>query len=163
MEKRKDKHAVIYFEPGSAAAMKDLAGQIRGEGGKTTLVWANKWKGPENLMPEARAVIIEKGCSNEEKIVEAYRKYGIDVEIHFVNEDGIGIDVAEEEATHAAIEETNSEPVQEEADDAAADPEAGVADADESADDESDDDASDQVQDDEGTDPGDSEKDRLED
>jgi hypothetical protein len=101
MSSRSDKHAVIYFEQGAQAAMKDLAGQIRGEGGKTTLIWARMWKGAENMLPEARAVIIQKGCSHEEDIVAAYRKYGIDVEIHFVNEDGIGIDVAQEE-DHAA-------------------------------------------------------------
>jgi len=122
MENRSSKHAVLYFEPGATEAMKDLAGQIRGEGGKTTLIWAKQWKGAENLIPEARAVIIQKGCANEEKIVEAYRKYGVDVEIHFVNQDGVGIDVEEEEATHAAIEEETPEPVQEEeADDSEAD------------------------------------------
>lgn len=163
MEKRKDKHAVIYFEPGASAAMKDLAGQIRGEGGKTTMVWANRWRGAENLIPEARAIIVQKGCANEEKIVEAYRKYGVDVEIHFVNQDGIGIDVEEEEATHAASEAQIAEPVQEEADEAPADPEADAADAVELADDEPEDVSSDLLPDDKGTDPGVDEEDRLED
>lgn len=164
MEKRENKHAVIYFEPGATDAMKDLAGQIRGEGGKTTLIWAKQWRGAENLIPEARAVIIQKGCANEEKIVEAYRKYGVDVEIHFVNQDGIGIDVAEEEATHAAEPaEENPEPVQEEADEGSADTAADVADTEEPADIEPEDDSSDLLSDDEGTDPGVDEEDRLED
>lgn len=165
MEKRKDKHAVIYFEQGAQAAMKDLAAQIRGEGGKTTLIWAKKWVGDENMLPEARAVIIQKGCANEEKIVNAYRKWGVDVEIHFVNEEGIGIDAEayEEEAADVAIEETNPEPVPEEEVYAATDAEANDIDAIEADDDESADDDIDPVQDGEGTDPGDVEKDRLED
>lgn len=163
MEKRKDKHAVIYFEQGAQAAMKDLAAQIRGEGGKTTMIWAKKWRGDENMLPEARAVIIQKGCANEAKIVKAYRKWGVDVEIHFVNEDGIGIDATDEEAADVTIEETNPEPVQEEAVYATTDAEADDADAVEADDDESADDDSDLVQDGEGTDPGDAEKDRLED
>jgi hypothetical protein len=162
-ENRASKHAVLYFEPGATEAMKDLAGQIRGEGGKTTLIWAKQWRGAENLIPEARAVIIQKGCANEEKIVEAYRKYGVDVEIHFVNQDGVGIDVEEEEATHAAIEEETPEPVQEEeADDSEAEA-AADADAVESADDEPEDVSGDPLQDDEGTDPGVDEKGRVED
>lgn len=162
MEKRDNKHAVIYFEPGATEAMKDLAGQIRGEGGKTTLIWAKQWRGAENLIPEARAIIIQKGCANEEKIVEAYRKYGVDIEIHFVDQNGIGIDVEEEEATHAASEAQIAEPVQEEDDEAPADPEADAADAVELADDEPEDVSSDLLPDDEGTDPGVDEEDRLE-
>lgn len=158
---RASKHAVIYFEQGAQAAMKDLAGQIRGEGGKTTLIWANRWKGAANMIPEARAVIIQKGCANEEKIVEAYRKYGVDVEIHMVNEDGIGIDA--EEATYAAIEEETPEPVQEEDTSASADQEADASDAESTTDDEPEDDGSDSLPDDEGTDPGDDEEDRVED
>lgn len=162
MEKRDNKHAVIYFEPGATEAMKDLAGQIRGEGGRTTLIWAKQWRGAENLIPEARAIIIQKGCANEEKIVEAYRKYGVDIEIHFVDQNGIGIDVEEEEATHAASEAQIAEPVQEEDDEAPADPEADAADAVELADDEPEDVSSDLLSDDEGTDPGVDEEDRLE-
>lgn len=162
MEKRDNKHAVIYFEPGATEAMKDLAGQIRGEGGRTTLIWAKQWRGAENLIPEARAIIIQKGCANEEKIVEAYRKYGVDIEIHFVDQNGIGIDVEEEEATHAASEAQIAEPVQEEDDEAPADPEADAADAVELADDEPEDVSSDLLPDDEGTDPGVDEEDRLE-
>jgi hypothetical protein len=163
-ENRASKHAVIYFEQGAQAAMKDLAGQIRGEGGKTTLIWAKMWKGAENMIPEARAVIIQKGCAFEEKIVEAYRKYGVDVEIHFVNEDGIGIDVAEEEAEYVADEETNPDAVPEEAVEAAADPEEADAEAVEAADDEPEDDArADRLSDAEGTDSGVDEKGRVED
>jgi len=161
-ENRASKHAVIYFEQGAQAAMKDLAGQIRGEGGKTTLVWANRWRGAENLITEARAVIIQKGCANEEKIVEAYRKYGVDVEIHFVNQDGIGIDAYEEEAADVAIEETNPEPVQEEAAAEAADPAEDVPEAVGSEDDEPEDVSSDPVSDAAGDASGSDEEDRLE-
>ena len=125
--------------------------------------WAKMWKGAENLIPEARAVIIQKGCANEEKIVEAYRKYGVDVGIHFVNEDGIGIDVVEEEASHVAEEETYSEPVRTEAESAAADPEEDAVDAVEPADDEPEDVPGDPVPDTEGDDSGVDEKGRLED
>lgn len=161
--KRSDKHAAIYFEQGAQEAMKDLAAQIRGEGGKTTLVWAKMWRGAENMISEARAVIIQKGCANEEKIVEAYRKYGVDVEIHFVNEDGIGVDAEGEEAAHVTIEETNPEPVQAEGSYAPTDTGEGEADADEPADDEPEDDEGDSLPDEEGTDPGVDEKDRVED
>lgn len=161
-DKRADKHAVIYFEQGASAAMKELAGQIRGEGGKTTLVWAKQWIGAENMLPEARAVIIQKGCANEAKIVEAYRKYGVDVEIHFVNEDGVGIDVAEEEAADVTIEEETPEPVQAEAEAEDESADADVPEAEEPADDEPEDDSSDPVQDGEGDDSGVDEEDRLE-
>lgn len=162
-ENRASKHAVIYFEPGAQEAMKDLAGQIRGEGGKTTMIWAKMWRGVENLITEARAVIIQKGCANEDEIVEAYRKYGVDVEIHFVNEDGIGVDAAQEEAADDAIEEETPEPVQEEAVPAPAATEADEAVADEAADPEPEDDEADSLSDGEGTDPGDTEEDRVED
>jgi hypothetical protein len=84
-EKRDTKHAVLYFDSGNSNEFKDLASRVRSEGGKTTLVWSDRWRGPENLMMEARAVIIQKDCLNAQLICDAYRKYANDVEIHFVN------------------------------------------------------------------------------
>lgn len=83
--KRETKHAVLYFDSGNSTEFKDLASRVRSEGGKTTLVWSDRWRGPENLMMEARAVIIQKDCLNAQLICDAYRKYANDVEIHFVN------------------------------------------------------------------------------
>jgi hypothetical protein len=83
--KRETKHAVLYFDSGNSSEFKDLASRVRSEGGKTTLVWSDRWNGPENLMMEARAVIIQKDCFNAQLICDAYRKYANDVEIHFVN------------------------------------------------------------------------------
>lgn len=162
VSKRESKHAVIYFSPGSAPAMKDLAGQIRGEGGRTTLVWSAKWRGPENLIAEARAVIIERGCANAEKIAAAYEKYGEDVEIHYVNSDGYGEDATAKEAADAPIEETHSEPVRAEEESHSDADTADAADAVEPADDEPEDVSSDPVSDAEGDDSGVDEEDRVE-
>jgi len=134
VEKRENKHAVIYFEPGSAAAMKDLAGQIRGNGGRTTLVWAKLWKGPISIMTEAKAVIVQKDCANEEAIVEAYRKFSHDVEIHYVNQDGVGIDAGEVYEPEPELADSEPVPAEEIGDEAES--AAGIADAEEPADDE---------------------------
>lgn len=85
---RERKHAAIYFSPANSKAFKSLAARVRAEGGRTTCIWSSKWKGAENLLMEARAVVIERGCPNAEEICNAYRKYANDVEIHFVNTDG---------------------------------------------------------------------------
>jgi hypothetical protein len=83
--KRETKHAALYFDSGNSSEFKDLASRVRSEGGKTTLIWSDRWNGPENLLMEARAVIIQKDCLNAQIICDAYRKYAADVEIHFVN------------------------------------------------------------------------------
>jgi len=96
--KRDKKHAVIYFNPGSTNIMKELAKKIRAEGGRTTLVWSNKWQGAQNILPEAKAVVIEIDCANAEEIQDAYLALASDVEVHFVDHDGefIGEDTATE-------------------------------------------------------------------
>lgn len=86
--KRERQHAVLYFEAGNSVAFKELAARIRSEGGRTTLVWSDRWSGTENLLMEARAVVIQKDCANAEAICAAYRQYAHDVEIHFVNTEG---------------------------------------------------------------------------
>lgn len=157
--KREDKHAAIYFEPGASREMKDLANKIRAEGGRTTLVWANRWKGPESILTEAKAVVVQKGCSNEQKIVDAYRKFSHDVEIHYVDQDGAFADPG---ATYA--EEPADAIVQESEDHRGSEADASDdTEADGDSDDESEDDASSEDGDDEDADQGGSEESKLED
>ena len=85
---RENKHAILYFSPQNSSAYKELAARIRAEGGRTTCVWSQKWKGAESLMMEGRAIVIEEGCMHAEEICDAYRKYANDVEIHFADANG---------------------------------------------------------------------------
>lgn len=85
---REKRHAALYFSPKNSDAYKELAARIRSDGGRTTLVWSRQWKGAESIMSEARAIVVEKGCQNADDIVEAYRRYAIDVEIHFADASG---------------------------------------------------------------------------
>jgi hypothetical protein len=87
-EQRSKRHAALYFSPKNSAAFKELAARIRGDKGRTTLVWSKNWKGAESIMTEARAIVVERGCRNADKIVEAYRRYAIDVEIHMADANG---------------------------------------------------------------------------
>jgi hypothetical protein len=94
--RREKRHAVLYFSPKNSAAFKELAMRIRSDGGRTTLVWSKQWKGAESILVECRGVVIEKGCANETDIVEAYRRYSHDVEIHFADANGEFTDEDEE-------------------------------------------------------------------
>jgi hypothetical protein len=85
---REKRHAALYFSPKNSKAYKELAARVRSDGGRTTLVWSSRWRGAESILTECRAVVIEKGCVNADAIVEAYRRYAIDVEIHFADADG---------------------------------------------------------------------------
>lgn len=85
---REKRHAALYFSPKNSAAFKELAARIRSDGGRTTLIWSQQWQGAESILTEARAIVIEQGCKNADAIVEAYRRYSIDVEIHFADENG---------------------------------------------------------------------------
>lgn len=85
---RENKHAILYFSQRNSQAWKALAARIRAEGGRTTLVWSNQWKGAKSMMMEGRAIVIEEGCTYANEICDAYRQYASDVEIHFA--DGAG-------------------------------------------------------------------------
>lgn len=85
---REKRHATLYFSAKNGAAFKELASRIRGDGGRTTLVWSSQWKGAESIMSEARAIVVERGCPNAEDIVEAYRRYAADVEVHYADSNG---------------------------------------------------------------------------
>jgi hypothetical protein len=87
-EQRAKRHAVLYFSPKNSDAFKELAARVRSDGGRTTLVWSNRWKGAESILTECRAIIIEKDCANATAIQEAYRRYAVDCEIHFADADG---------------------------------------------------------------------------
>lgn len=101
---REKRHAVLYFSAKNGPAFKELAARIRGDGGRTTLVWSNQWKGAESILAEARAVVIERGCVNEEDIVEGYRRYASDVEIHFADGNGEFTDGEPVEETEEELE-----------------------------------------------------------
>ena len=87
-QQREKRHAALYFSAKNSAAFKELAARIRSDGGRTTLVWAKQWKGAESILTECRAIVIEEGCVNADDIVEAYRRYGQDVEVHYADENG---------------------------------------------------------------------------
>lgn len=85
---REKRHAVLYFSAKASEAFKELAARIRSDGGRTTLVWSNRWKGAESILTECRAIVIEEGCANASEIEEAYRRYAVDCEIHYADSDG---------------------------------------------------------------------------
>ena len=87
-ERRDSKHAIIYFDRKNTEAFKELGARVREAKGRTTLVWSSRWQGPQNILKEGRAVIIQKGCANADDICDAYRQYASDVEIHFVDDAG---------------------------------------------------------------------------
>lgn len=133
---RNQKHVTIYFTPGSSEVMKALAANVRSQGGKTTTVWSNRWKGPENLIMETRAVIIERGCENDVDIAQAYLQFTQEVEVHFVDHNGEFVDAPAEldikkEASNATTEESKSDDRTEEEDTASED--AGASDVQEEA------------------------------
>jgi hypothetical protein len=82
------KFAAIYFNRRSGNAFKELAARIRAEGAKTTLVWANQFKGPEHLVEEATAVVIQQSLHNADDIAHAYDTLGNQVEVHFADDSG---------------------------------------------------------------------------
>lgn len=85
---REKRHAALYFSPKNSSAYKELAARVRSDGGRTTLVWSNRWKGAESILTECRAIIIETGCANATDIKEAYQRYAVDCEIHFADANG---------------------------------------------------------------------------
>lgn len=145
--------AVLYFDKKCGAAYKHLAARVRSEGSKTILVWSNHFKGPEKLIPEARAVIIQADAHNAQRIANAYETLGQDVEIHYADADGQFCDIDaghdpavdiepdcttdqngdgskdEEEATNAQESVSTDAAVQVEADDSAGDDEAKANDS----------------------------------
>jgi len=102
---REKRHAALYFSPANSTAYKELAARIRNDGGRTTLVWSKQWKGPESIRTEVRAIVVEAGCANADKIVEAYQRYAIDVEVHFADASGEFIAEDEPEDTGGATNE----------------------------------------------------------
>ena len=47
---REKRHAALYFSPKNSKAYKELAARVRSDGGRTTLVWSNQWKGAESIL-----------------------------------------------------------------------------------------------------------------
>jgi hypothetical protein len=92
---RSEKHAVVYFNPAQGEPMVELAKRLRASGARTTLIWSSNFSGAKDLQPEARAVLIQKGCRNAAMIEETYRKLAHDVELHYVDSDGEFIDQEE--------------------------------------------------------------------
>jgi hypothetical protein len=140
MSKRSEKHAVLYFQQANGPAFKELAKRLRSEGAKTTLVWNYLFRDSSAILPEARAIVVQAGMSNSSFIVDAYRKYAHDVEIHLVEADGeTFVDVDAIEGTTDGLADEAREDLQaedaavqaEDAGESAGDPE---PDADDSAD-----------------------------
>lgn len=132
--RRKDRYAVLYFRKTSGDAFKALAARIRGDQkGSAVLVWANLWRGPENILTEARAVIIEVGAPNAEAIRDAYLKFSNNVEVHFVLSDGeTFVDSLDPEAAEEITEEDTEDAPESEAVTDVSDEEQGPGDSAES-------------------------------
>lgn len=94
---------VIYFRKSSGNAMKRLATRVRDNGVQTRLVWSHKFIGPEDINNQARAVIIEEGCSGQSKIAKSYERYAHNVEIHYVNAEGQFVELSEEPGLDDAL------------------------------------------------------------
>lgn len=80
--------SVIYFRESSGIMAKALALRVRDQGAMTRLVWSRLFKGEENIIENAQAVVIELDCPGSAKIALAYERFAHDVEIHYVDQDG---------------------------------------------------------------------------
>jgi hypothetical protein len=113
----------LYFNRRYGKEFKEMAARVRAEGARTIMVWSQHFKGPENLLSEARGVIIQKSIGNAKKIAHAYETLGQDVEIHFADDKGEFVDagkeappvveIAIEGATEVVIEEATDDSSQE--------------------------------------------------
>ncbi len=79
---------VLYFNRHDAEAFKALAERIRSESNLTTLVWSHLFRGADDLIGNARAIVVQHGCPKEQEIVNQYVNFGNDVEVHYANDEG---------------------------------------------------------------------------
>jgi len=80
--------SVIYFREDSGTMAKGLGLRIRDQGALTRLVWAHLFKGPDQIIDNAGAVVIETAAPNASLIARSYERFAHDVEIHYVDSDG---------------------------------------------------------------------------
>ncbi len=89
--------SVIYFKESSGNTMKRLATRVRDSGVECILVWAHLFKDPsENIIHNAKAIIIEVGSPQAALIAKSYKQFANDVEIHYVESDGTFVNQDEE-------------------------------------------------------------------
>lgn len=91
-EMKKRPVSVIYFSQDSGDMAKRLGTRIRDQGALTRLVWSHLFRGPEQLIPEARAVVIQTSAPNSKLIAKCYQKFTHECEIHFVDNEGNFVD-----------------------------------------------------------------------
>lgn len=91
--------SVVYFREASGAMAKRLAIRIRDTGVECNLIWSHLFHDKDDIVSEAKAVIIEAGSPRSKDIADAYLKFAHDVEIHYVSRDGEFIDKPESEET----------------------------------------------------------------
>lgn len=84
--------SAIYFSEQSGVMAKGLGARIRDQGAMVRLIWSHLFRGPEDMVEGARAVVIEEGCPSCIKIAKCYASFAHDCEIHFVDRDGKFID-----------------------------------------------------------------------
>lgn len=86
-ESQHKQRAVIFFEKGNDANIKNFASRVRIDNNvEATLVWSYLFSVDD--MPLADAVIIELGARQAGNIEAAYRRVLPDIEVHYVNSEG---------------------------------------------------------------------------
>lgn len=71
---------------------KALGARIRDQGAMVRLIWAHLFRGPDQMIENVKAVVIEEGVPNAANIAKCYARFASDCEIHFVNSEGQFID-----------------------------------------------------------------------
>ena len=84
--------SAIYFHKHSGAMAKSLGARIRDQGAMVRLVWSHLFKGPDQMIENVKAVVIEDGCPGAAMIAKCYARFASDCEIHFVDSEGKFID-----------------------------------------------------------------------
>lgn len=84
--------SAIYFHKASGAMAKALGARIRDQGAMVRLVWSHLFRGPDQMIENVKAVVIEDGCPNAVNIAKCYARFASDCEIHFVDSEGKFID-----------------------------------------------------------------------
>lgn len=84
--------SAIYFSKDSGAMAKALGARIRDQGAMVRLVWSHLFRGPEQMIENVKAVVIEDGCPGAATIAKCYARFASDCEIHFVDSEGKFID-----------------------------------------------------------------------
>ena len=84
--------SAIYFRKDSGTMAKGLGARIRDQGAMVRLIWAHLFRGPDDMVENVKAVVIEADAPNAANIAKCYSRFASDCEIHFVDSEGKFID-----------------------------------------------------------------------